>query len=37
MENLVVTKVVYFRDTLTSELALELVFRVGFSSYNQVS
>ena len=30
MENLMATKVVYFRDILTSELGFELVFRVGF-------
>ena len=30
MEKLMATKVVYFRDILTSELGFELVFRVGF-------
>ena len=37
MENLMATKVVYFRDILTSELGFELVFPGGFSSYRQVS
>ena len=37
MENLMATKVVYFRDILTSELGFELEFRVGFSSYSQIS
>ena len=37
MENLMATKVVYFRDILTFELGFELVFPGGFSSYRQVS